>query len=117
MEASFGVQLGPAHMHTGPTVPATNYESLIAPNRWPRFSHRKHLTLVCTRVPPKRPRTNTPCDHLQRIEQDPINFTSSIFKGRSCQVPKLLRRITLWWSALAQQLTHHGGVETHSQPA
>ena len=58
-------------MHTGPTVPATNYESLIAPNRWPRFSHRKHLTLVCTRVPPKRPElTHRVASHNVRAESN-----------------------------------------------
>ena len=63
-------------------------DSFVSPNRLPRASHRQHLILVCTRVPPKRLRTYTPSGQLQTtLQQDPISFTSSVSKGKSRMAP------------------------------
>nr|KAF6450431.1 hypothetical protein HJG59_008325 [Molossus molossus] len=84
-KAGLGAQLGP-QLHT--PAPSRGSHNLFheTPNRLLRARHRQHLTLACTRVPPKRCRTNTPSDQPQTIsEQETISFTNSVSKGRSWQ--------------------------------
>lgn len=82
VKAGLGVQLGTFCMHPGEAT--TNYGSLVASKRLMQASHRQCLILVCTRVLPKRPRSNTPRDQLQiTLEKNPVSFTSSMSKERS----------------------------------
>ena len=72
VKASLGVHHGPSHVHQGPAEASTNSGLLCSSKQWPRAYHRQHLTLNCTRVPPKRPQNqHTWWQDLDHIRAQP----------------------------------------------
>ena len=77
----------PMHTQSQKNQPQT-VDHFVAPNRLPKASHRKHLTLTCAIVPPKRLQNHHSlwlCSHNIRAES--ISFINGTSKERSWQVP------------------------------
>ena len=55
VKASLSAQLYPLSTHPDPAEAATAVDDFVVINTLPRASHSKCLTLICTRVPPKKP--------------------------------------------------------------
>lgn len=95
VKASHGVQFGHPHIHPGPKEAATNCASFVALNRLPMANHKPYLTLVCTRMPPKKPqkqRTQWPASDNIRTGNR-IQLVSQVVhtKGNLGRNQKLMR--------------------------
>lgn len=98
VKASLGAQLDLPCTHPGKAEAATNYGSPVAPNRFPRASHKQCLTWTCTKVPPKSPqnkRTQWPASFSQHQSRFQFTLEDAYQKRNLSRHQNLIRKILL----------------------
>lgn len=86
-ETSHGIQHNPPHAPLGLAEVATKCGSLVVTNRLLRASHTQLLTLACTTVHPKRPRTAHPWQSSNHIRAESNKLHKQHIQREIRQVP------------------------------
>lgn len=95
MEIGLGAELGPSHAHLGLVEGPKNVDHFVAPYRWPMTTHKQHLILVCTSVPPKRLQKHTQWSASGNIRAGSHCFKSDYLKDYISRYQTIQRPVLL----------------------